>query len=218
MICIAWDIETCPRPLSAFSETQQVRYEKEYARQRERNPEMVDEELSRLVRSIHPHLGWICCISAVSGTLDRRVNDPVSWTAAGEDEEAQLLRAFWAAVAGFPRSVTWVTFNGKRFDVPFILARSARHRVSPTRADMTNTYPYKDRPHTDLSNLWLVSYGLADLCEHLGVDSPKGGFDGSDVACAVHDGRIQEVKDYCERDAIATLGCAQAAETVLTLR
>lgn len=215
MVCVAWDIETCPKPLAMLTGVQRERYEEEMRRSAGRKPDLDATERCRLVRSVHPLLGWICCISAVSGTLSGQVNDPVSWTAKNEDEEAELIHAFWTAVAGFSKGVTWVTFNGKRFDVPFLLARSARWSVAPTRRDLTDTYPYNDRPHTDLSNLWPVSYSLADLCEHLYVDSPKAGFDGSEVAAAVESGRIEEVREYCERDVVATLKCLQATRAIL---
>jgi hypothetical protein len=56
------------------------------------------------------------------------------------------------------------------------------------------------KPHADLSNLWSWSYGLASVCERLRVDSLKAGFDRSNVAGAVEDGRINDVKQHCERD------------------
>jgi hypothetical protein len=88
---VAWDIETCPQPLESFTEAQRARYEMEIAHKLDRNPEMDEADASRLVRSVHPFLGWICCISAVSGTLqggtlDGGPNEPVSWTAASMDK------------------------------------------------------------------------------------------------------------------------------------
>jgi hypothetical protein len=48
------------------------------------------------------------------------------------------------------------------------------------------------------------------------VESPKGDFDGSQVAPAVKEGRIGDVRDYCENDAVATLRCALKAKTLLS--
>ncbi len=215
MTIVAWDIETCPQPLSAFTEAQRARYEQELAYQRERRPELSEDEASRLARSTHPFLGWICCISAVSGTLRDGPNRPVSWTAETPDAEDGLLAAFWEAVARFPRGTLWVTFNGKRFDVPFVEARSAQHGIAPSRADLTNTYPYRHRPHADLARLWPQHYALADLCELLGIASPKARLDGSQVARCVADGRIDEVSAYCERDAVSTFECLRRVPYVL---
>ena len=52
--------------------------------------------------------------------------------------------------------------------------------------------------------------GLADVCELLGTASPKHTMDGSGVAAAVADGRIEHVVAYCEADALATLRAYQA--------
>ena len=47
--------------------------------------------------------------------------------------------------------------------------------------------------------------GLDDVCELIRIESPKGNIDGSKVATAVEDGRLDEVIEYCEGDVIATL-------------
>jgi hypothetical protein len=174
MPAVAWDIETCPFSLSALSQSHQARYDNELAFKLDRKPEMNHDAASRLVRSVHPFLGWICCISAVSGRLQGGApNTPISWTARSPDEEADLLDTFWEAVAGFPQGTLWITFNGKRFDVPFVEARSAAHGISPTRSDLRDTYPYSMRPHADLVHLWPQHYSLDGLCALLGVPSPK---------------------------------------------
>jgi predicted PolB exonuclease-like 3'-5' exonuclease len=184
----------------------------ELAQKLERKPEMDKKDAARLVRSIHPFLGWICCISAVSGTIENGPNEPVSWTAGAPEEEADLLATFWEAVAGFPNDTLWVTFNGKRFDVPYIEARSAAHNIRPTRFDIRNTYPYKHRPHADLAWLWPQYYSLEGLCGLLGVPSPKQeGTDGSHVASLVGDGQLEAVAAYAQRDALATWTCSRTA-------
>jgi predicted PolB exonuclease-like 3'-5' exonuclease len=126
-------------------------------------------------------------------------------------------RAFTEAAGGFRGEVRWITFNGKRFDVPFLEARASAHGLSPPRADMRNTYPYSHAPHADLMTLWPFHYGLAGLCELLGVASPKGPMNGSDVAGAVAAGEVAQVARYCERDVVATLACARAARGLLGL-
>ena len=45
---------------------------------------------------------------------------------------------------------------------------------------------------------------LAELCEILGIPSPKDGIDGSQVWDYVQSGRIEEVAEYCKKDVIAT--------------
>ena len=141
----------------------------------------------------------------MSGTIDGGPRAPKSWTAAALDEEADLVRAFSKAVNGFSGEVRWITFNGKRFDVPFLEARASAHGLSsndglsPTRADTRNTYSYSHAPHADLMDLWPFHYGLAGLCELLGVESAKGEMDGSSVAGAVAAGEVECVARHCEQ-------------------
>lgn len=206
---VAWDIETCPLSFDAFTDAQQHRYDWELRIRSNRRPDEPRSEASRRVRSFHPFLGWICCISAVSGTVDGGPNEPCTWTAATPDTESVLLARYWEAVTGFG-SVRWVTFRGKAFDVPFLTARTIHHGLRPTRSDLIDTYPYRHSPHADLSGLWPQVYSLNDLCAHVGVDSPKQEMDGSQVAAAVEDGRINEVAEYGRKEVLATFQCLQA--------
>jgi predicted PolB exonuclease-like 3'-5' exonuclease len=216
MIAIAWDVETCPFPEDSFSAPHQERFEKELAKQQDRNPNMGREEVSQRARSFHPYLGWITCISVVRGKVGGEMGTPYSWSASAPDEEEAMLREFWGDIEGAKGHPRWATYNGKDFDVPFLTARSSFHGVSPTRSDMIDTYLYKHRPHADLSKVWLsVSSSLEEMCAHLGVPSPKDGMDGSGVAEAVSEGRMGEVEDYCEQDAIATFRCLTALQWAL---
>ncbi len=119
--------------------------------------------------------------------------------------EADLLRAFWV-LAGAARTV--VTYNGRGFDVPFLIHRSLIHGV-PARIDlMSNRFAL--RPHLDL--LQVVRQGsfgsgpnnLDVVCWALGIESPKGQMDGSMVAPAYQSGRIEDIARYNLADVRAT--------------
>jgi hypothetical protein len=140
---------------------------------------------------------------------------PRSWIASTYEDEKTVLESFWDAVDRMPSHALWVTFNGKQFDVPFLTARTAHHGLMPTRTDILNTVPYRHKPHADLSTLWRPHYGLDDMCVHLGIESPKSDMDGSRVAQAVADGRLDAVARYCEQDVIATLECLTAVQWVV---
>ena len=97
-------------------------------------------------------------------------------------DEPGLLRAFWVLAA---QAEVVVSFNGRNFDVPFLLNRSLLHGV-PARVDLLGN-PYNLRPHLDLYRLLqpgraLGPAGLDVLCWALGLESPKGTLDGSQVA------------------------------------
>ena len=220
MTWIAWDIETCPLPPADLPESHRERLDTEMDYRRDKEPELTEEEVRRKSSSLHPFLGWICCISVARGTPENAPREPHSWTAAAPADEEDLLRQFWSDVANVASrrsNIRWISCGGKTFDAPFVSARSARHGIAPSTDGLLNTHRYRKTPHTDLTNIWQGPYyGLEGLCDHLGVDSPKAnGFDGSDVAGAVERGEIDRVRRYCERDAVATLRCAQEIQELL---
>lgn len=133
-------------------------------------------------------------------------------------EEADLLRAFWA-LAG--RAETVVTYNGRNFDIPFLLGRSLVCEV-PARVDLlSNRYSLK--PHLDLYDV-LSQQGrgpatLDVVCWSLGIQSPKGQMDGSMVAPAYQKGEIEKIALYNAADVRATTRVyRRVADSVLRFR
>ena len=119
--------------------------------------------------------------------------------------EPELLRAFWQ-LAGSAELV--VSFNGRGFDVPFLVIRSLVHGI-PARVDLLSS-PYSLRPHLDLFRLighgrgGLGSTSLDVVCWALGIDSPKDAMDGSQVAPAYARGEIERIAEYNAADVRAT--------------
>lgn len=217
---IAVDIETCPLPRQSLSAEQKARLESEMEyRQSRRGNDLSEKQLEsekRLARSTHGMLGWICCISLLRQEGSKTLS-PQSFAASSPEEEARLLDNFWEQVDGMPGATTWVTFNGKDFDVPFLQMRSLARQVEPARSGLNNTYPYSNKPHADLMKLFgrKTHFTLGQLCSHLGIESPKEEVSGSDVASLVRQGRTDKVVRYCEKDTKATLRCWQAARPLL---
>lgn len=208
---ISFDIETCPIPLDLMSPQQIERLNKELARQARQDAERqigrTDEDRSRLVRSTHPMLGWICCIAVVRyDERSKRIHTPKSYTAGHYAEEPAMLERFWADLQKVGMA-QWVSFNGKRFDSPFLRCRTLTHSLRITNLQPLHTHPFQHRPHADLMTIFRPTMTLADLCALLGVESPKDGFCGADVAQAVEEGRIVDVAEYCEGDVIPPLKC-----------
>jgi len=132
------------------------------------------------------------------------------------DTEATLLSEFWRAMRRFQR---FVTFNGRGFDGPFLMLRSAVLGIPVTRNLVG--YRYAIRPHTDLleaisffgaSRKWNLDFA----CKAFGVESPKEqGMDGFSVGPFYRAGRIREIANYCRRDVEATAGLFQKLEKTL---
>ena len=203
---IAFDIETCPQPEEGFSKAQQRRFDKAFRRRRGKkglNESL--EETKAAVRSLSPFLGWICCISLCRLGSDGQPRPAHSYACEKRSGEAEVLNNFWKGLGQLSGRVTWVSFNGKHFDSPYLRLRSLAHDIEPTRMGILNEHRYRDRPHCDLYRYFGPSAGLADACDLTGVPTPKGAMDGSQVWPAIQEGRLSDVVEYCEKDALATL-------------
>lgn len=125
--------------------------------------------------------------------------------------EKDMLQKFWAVVDKYD---TFVTFNGRAFDVPFLMVRSAVHGIRPTKNLLANRYlnyhPSNAR-HVDLLDQ-LTFYGalrkkgsLHLWCRAFGIESPKAqGVDGDDVKALYEHGKSADIARYNARDLEAT--------------
>lgn len=125
--------------------------------------------------------------------------------------EKEMLEQFWTLAKLHSH---FVTFNGRSFDVPFMMVRSAVHGVKPTRDLMEGRYLYQQRgvKHIDLFDQ-LSFYGAARYrgqslhlwCRALGITSPKaGGVDGDAVADLYTKGEFEKIARYNAEDLRAT--------------
>jgi DNA polymerase elongation subunit (family B) len=119
--------------------------------------------------------------------------------------ESEILELFWATVRKYS---TFITFNGREFDCPYIMMRSAVHRIQPTRNLMP--YRYADKEHVDLLDQLTFyratrKFTLDYFCKRFGIVSPKEeGVTGQEVPQMYHDERYLEIAEYCMRDVVAT--------------
>ena len=125
--------------------------------------------------------------------------------------EKEMLQKFWEVIEKYD---TFVTFNGRAFDVPFLMVRSAIHSIRPTKNLLANRYlnyhPSNAR-HIDLIDQ-LTFYGamrkrgsLHLWCRAFGIESPKAqGVDGDDVKALYEHGKSADIARYNARDLIAT--------------
>lgn len=119
--------------------------------------------------------------------------------------EKEILERFWNTVKSYKEIVT---FNGRGFDCPFILVRSAVHKIKPSKDLMPNRY---NGSHIDLLDQ-LTFYGASrrrfslDMwCRTFGIKSPKeGGITGYDIKDLFRDKRYVDIARYCFGDIKAT--------------
>lgn len=124
--------------------------------------------------------------------------------------EKEMLESFWAGAKQYD---TFVTFNGRSFDIPFIAVRSAVHGIRPTKNLMSNRYLSMQRGgyHVDLYDQ-LSFYGAVRRPGSLhlwtrvfDIKSPKAdGITGYDVARLYAEGKHLDIARYNAGDLAAT--------------
>lgn len=211
-----FDIETVPQDKLTPSlwEELERKIENEVARTSE------DREKIRLkLQHLNPAFGKIICI----GTLYKSMNLQGEWEEKSEvfsaEDENQVLLDFWRRLADFnERRTLFVSFNGLRFDVPFIIARTVALNLSPTNQSFLDTYRYGKFPHFDVCLALDNQLTLEATCETFGIDSPKTqGIKGSMVSDFYKQGKILEILGYCLRDVKATYEIFQRLQSFYVL-
>lgn len=122
-----------------------------------------------------------------------------------QSAEKDVLKHFWDVAQHYDQ---FVTFNGRAFDAPFLLVRSAVRKVKPSVNLMPNRY-YDT--HIDLLDR-LTFFGAvrrkANLhlwCTAFGIASPKAkGVSGDDVARLFKEKKYLDIAKYCFDDLKAT--------------
>lgn len=125
--------------------------------------------------------------------------------------ESEMLAAFWEGIKKYKEVVS---FNGRGFDVPFLMIRSAANQVKPSVDLMAKRYLNAYGPaikHIDLLDQ-LSFYGavrrkgsLHLFCRAFGIKSPKAnGITGEEVSRMFKEKKYQEIAEYNSWDLIAT--------------
>lgn len=150
-----------------------------------------------------------CAMRDASGVRIWSIGDPA-------DPEPELIRRFFDGIEKYtPQLVSW---NGGGFDLPVLNHRALIHGITASRywdwGDDDKEFRfnnYLNRYHTRHLDLMEVmaqyqlraSAGLDAIARLCGFPG-KIGMDGSEVAAAIAAGRINDVRGYCECDALNT--------------
>lgn len=125
--------------------------------------------------------------------------------------EKEMLESFWKVVG---RGQEFISFNGRSFDVPFLMIRSAIHKIRPSKNLLANRYmnlqPH-DAKHVDLMdqlNFYGATWGKMNLhmaCRAFGIKSPKEeGINGDDVTRLFREKKYLDIARYNARDLRST--------------
>lgn len=221
MATLIFDIETVGEPWGDFDTTTQhalSRWVDKTARTIEEHTALLDDLKDGL--GFSPLTGLVVAIGLYD--LERR-QGAVYYTGVGDESderageyvlkqrtEAQMLQEFWEGARSYD---TFVTFNGRCFDAPFLIHRSAIQGVRPTKNLMEGRYSYQQKHtrHIDLQDE-LTFYGAMQrkgnlhlFCRAYGIESPKReGVSGDDVAELFANKQFRDIARYNVRDVVAT--------------
>jgi len=128
-------------------------------------------------------------------------------------DEKWIIDTFWKILDKYS-DADLISFNGRGFDAPFLMHRSAIFGIRPSRNIMDGTR-FNYSQHIDLLDELTFystsSYGATRrfnfdfYTRAFGIHSPKSeGLDGSKVAEFYKEGKIAEIAEYCLRDVVAT--------------
>lgn len=145
-----------------------------------------------------------------SGKIQKESKDNVQYNPLGSEKE--VLKEFWETASLYDQ---FITFNGRSFDGPYMMIRSAVNKLKPTK----NLVPYRYETegygkiitHLDLLDR-LTFFGafrgrknLHMWCHAFGIESPKAkGVTGDDVARLFKEKKYVEIAEYCAGDLWAT--------------
>lgn len=206
---IIFDIETVGKDFDSFDKVTQ-----EYLLRWAETEEEIKEAKENL--SFYPLTGEIVCIGMLnpdSGKGSVYFQSPGDTVLPFEEDgirfqtgnEREILELFWRTIKAYDQ---FVTFNGRGFDCPFIIIRSAVHKIRPTRDLMPNRY---NGAHIDLLDQLTFHgatrrrFSLDMWCKTFGIKSPKqSGITGYDVKDLFNSKRYVDIARYCLGDLIAT--------------
>lgn len=125
--------------------------------------------------------------------------------------EKEMLERFWRGAEQYDE---FISFNGRAFDVPFLMVRSAVHGIKPSKDLMSNRYLGMQKysaKHIDLLDQ-LTFYGAVRKKGNLhlwsrafGIKSPKEeGITGEDVGKLFKEKRFLDIARYNIGDLRAT--------------
>lgn len=226
MNSLVFDIETVGHDFESFDETTQEVLTKWIKRENDESEESYQTALTDLKDGLgfSPLTGQIVAIGIYDVEREKGAvyfqSSPGTNDESFEEEsckfevmeEKEMLIKFWEVAEKYD---TFVTFNGRGFDVPFLMVRSMIHGIRPSKNLLANRYlssqPYHSK-HVDLLDqlsfygaVWKNKGSLHMWCQALGITSPKAqGVDGNDVKKLFETGRSKDIALYNGRDLSAT--------------
>jgi len=213
---LVFDIETVGVEFDNLAESQKeflLRYA-EQENDLQRKEELIDEAKRYL--SLYPLTAKIVAVGLLNTEKEKSI---VLYEGGTNDEwiaeekvtkykpltEQEMLKYFWKYV---DEAEKVISFNGRNFDIPFLMMRSAINKIKPAKNLIRNRFD--STHHIDLLEQFTFygitkKFNLDFYCHAFGIDSPKSkGITGMEVKELYKAGRIKDIAIYCGEDVKAT--------------
>ncbi len=213
---IVFDIETSGCKLADLAESQQEYLLREALKETDENIRQQKSDDAERFLSLYPYTAKVVAI----GMFD--VQNEKSFVYYENETEAEwqsedgkivykgfhekvMLERFWGVLE---KTDQVITFNGRNFDIPFLMMRSAMLNVKPPKNFMG--YRYDTKLHVDLLEQFTFysatrKFNLDFYCHAFGIKSPKSHeVSGMEVQNLYQAGRIKDIAVYCGKDILAT--------------
>jgi 3'-5' exonuclease len=226
---IVFDIETCSFPFESLAESQQE-YLLRYA-EKETDEELKIQKQDDAIRylSLYPFTAKVIAIGIYDILKEKSY---VYYENETEEEwfneeknihykglsEAGMLKSFWRIIEVTDQVIS---FNGRNFDVPFLMIRSAINKIKPGKNLITKRFD--STLHIDLLEQFTY-YGLTRkfnldfYCHAFSIKSPKSKeISGIEVKNLYEAGKVKDIAVYCGEDIYATYQLYKIWEEYLRL-
>lgn len=231
------DIETVGKNLEDFDEISRD-YFQHWAEQAADSPEHVEHELKKIEEdfSFSPLTAQVVCIGLLNpdthkGKIYYQNPDKPHYQFSENNiqfeslSEKEMLEKFWQDIKAYDE---FITFNGRGFDIPFLMIRSAIHKIKVTKNLLSNRYlnsQFKGAKHVDLADqlkfygaVYGRGYNLHLYCQAFGIRSPKSeGVSGAHVKEMFQQGRYNDIARYNVDDIVATAELYKIWQTYLNI-
>ena len=228
---LVFDIETAGFDFESLSDSQRE-YLLRYA-EKETNEKIRAQKIDEAIRylSLYPFTAKVIAIGLYHTEMEKAVvlyeseadeknvisdDEHVVYKALPEDE---MLKTFWQYAAKVEK---FISFNGRNFDIPFLMLRSAILKIKPTVNFIGNRF--NTSKHIDLLEQFtfyslIRKFNLDFYCKSFGIESPKSkGVSGMEVKQLYEAGRIKEIAVYCGQDIRATYELFKIWDEYLNLK
>lgn len=154
--------------------------------------------------------GKICCISF--GYIDS--NGQKQIRSFYGDDEKDIVDSFNNLLKKIEqKNFSLSGFRINHFDIPWVLHKLHKYEIEPANI----IYLYNKKPWdvrvVDLSDDWKQkfawSFSFDEMCYELGVKSPKDSMNGSMVHKYYYQGKIEMIKEYCEKDVSSSIDASK---------